>query len=59
NFGGKRRSESFSSERRNPKDADKNRSGKSKGNRPNFHTPTERSGSAGLYKKKSAKAERF
>ena len=27
--------------------------------RPNVHTPTERSGSAGLYKKKSGKPERF
>lgn len=34
------------------------RSFKGKSNRPNFHTPTERSGSAGLYRK-SGKAERF
>lgn len=61
NFGDRRRSESYSNERRNPKDSDRASSakGNKKGNRPNFHTPTERSGSAGLYKKKSAKAERF
>ena len=61
NFGDRRRSENHSSERRNPKDSDRTSSakGNKKGNRPNFHTPTERSGSAGLYKTKSAKAERF
>ena len=39
--------------------SEKEQYSKSRSSRPNFHTPTERSGSAGLYKKKSGKAERF
>lgn len=38
---------------------DKEQFSKGRSSRPNVHTPTERSGSAGLYKKKSGKAERF
>lgn len=34
-------------------------SSKSRSSRPNFHTPTERKGGAGLYKKSKGKAERF
>lgn len=54
-FGGKR-------ERGSGKDYSRERNserGRSKGSRPNVHTQTQRSGSAGLYKKKSGKAERF
>ena len=63
-FGGGRRGFGHSfggkgdSERYGKFSGKKSEDGKSKGSRPNFHTPTERNGHAGLYKK-NGKAERF
>lgn len=57
-FGSRRGGERRERERGRERFSDAPR-GKSRGSRPNFHTQTERSGSAAYFRKKGGKAERF